>query len=64
MAIKIRHKSHHMNPNSLKNLRPFKKGTIPNPAGRPTKDVSLTSLLKEEIEKVGDDREHSEADGN
>jgi len=41
-----------MHPNSLANLKPFQKGGNANPKGRPPKDVSLTSLLKIEIEKV------------
>ena len=41
-----------MHPNSLKNLRPFGPGNNANPAGRPTKDVSLTSLLKKYLEEV------------
>ena len=41
-----------MHPNSLANLRPFQNGNKANPKGRPPKDVSLTSLLKVEIEKV------------
>ena len=41
-----------MHPNSLANLKPFQKGGNANPKGRPSKDVSLTSLLKIEIEKV------------
>ena len=41
-----------MHPNSLANLKPFQKGGNANPRGRPSKDVSLTSLLKTEIEKV------------
>ena len=52
ITIKTRRKQHSMHPNSLKNLRPFQKGNKANPAGRPRKDVSLTSLLKEEIEKI------------
>jgi hypothetical protein len=40
-------------PNSLKNLRPQKAGEPShNPNGRPKKDVSLTSLLKEELLKI------------
>ena len=41
-----------MNPNSLKNLRPFQAGNRANPAGRPPKDCSLTSLLKEQIDTI------------
>ncbi len=43
-------KGHH--PNSLANLRPFEKGNHANPAGRPKKDCSLTSLLKEKIDQL------------
>ena len=39
------------NPNSLKNLKPYKKGQSGHP-GRTPKDVSLTSLLKEQIDTV------------
>jgi len=52
IVVKTRRKQHNMHPNSLKNLRPFQKGNQANPLGRPRKDVSLTSLLKEEIEKI------------
>lgn len=56
---KNRHKSHRMHPNSLANLTPWKKGCPPpNPKGRPPKDCSLTSLLKEKIfDKVPGDKE-------
>lgn len=40
-----------LHPNSLKNLENGRQKWH-NPNGRPCKDVSLTSLLKEEIEKV------------
>jgi len=40
-----------MNPNSLKNLKPFVKGKSGHP-GRTPKDVSLTSLLKEQIDTI------------
>lgn len=40
------------NPNSLKNLKPFRKGNCANPTGRPPKDVSLTSLLKKYIDEI------------
>ena len=55
MAEILRHK-HRMHPNSLANIegRQFKKGHSGNPAGRPPKDLSLTSLLKVEIDKVPD----------
>lgn len=36
----------------LDNLIPVKKGEIRNPKGRPLKKDCLTSLLKEEIEKI------------
>ena len=36
----------------LLNLRPIKKGEIRNPHGRPKKELCLTSLLKEELEKI------------
>ncbi len=39
-----------MNPNSLKNLRPFEKGNQASP-GRPKKEVTLLSCIKEELEK-------------
>lgn len=39
-------------PNSLANLRPFQKGNHANPNGRPRKDCSITSLLKEELDKI------------
>ena len=39
------------NPNSLKNLKPFVKGTSGHP-GRTPKDYSLTSLLKEQIDTI------------
>ena len=41
-----------MNKKSLKNLKSFKPGVSGNPAGRPSKKDCLTSLLKEEIEKI------------
>ena len=50
-ADKQRHKRG-MHPNSLANLKPFQKGGNANPKGRPPKDVSLTSLLKAELEKI------------
>lgn len=40
-----------LHPNSLKNLENGRKKWH-NPNGRPKKDISLTSLLKEEIEKI------------
>lgn len=46
-------------PNSMKNLKPFKKGEpSPNPKGRPPKDCSITSIIKAEIDKkvTGDDQ--------
>ena len=46
------------------NLKPWKKGQSGNPKGRPKKADCLTSLLKEEIEKVDpedkDGRTHME----
>ncbi len=39
-------------PNSLANLRPFQPANQANPHGRPPKDCSLTSLLKEKIDKL------------
>jgi len=41
-------------PNSLANLEKgrIRRGEVRNPNGRPRKDVSLTSLLKIEIEKI------------
>ena len=41
-----------VHPNSLANLKPFQNGNRANPNGRPKKDVSLTSLLKEEINTI------------
>jgi hypothetical protein len=41
-----------MHPNSLKNLKPAKKGEVRNPKGRPTKRVSLTDNLKDELLKI------------
>jgi hypothetical protein len=41
-----------MHPNSLKNLRPAKKGEVRNPKGRPKKRVSLTDNLKDELLKI------------
>lgn len=38
---------HRMHPNSLANLKPIKQGSSAlNPAGRPPKDVSITSIVK------------------
>ena len=59
ITIKTRRKQHDMHPNSLKNLRPFQKGNNANPNGRPRKDVSLTSLLKVEIEKIPEGEKES-----
>jgi len=39
----------------LKNLKPWKPGQSGNPKGRPPKDVSLTSLLKLEVQKINPD---------
>jgi hypothetical protein len=41
-----------LHPNSLANLKKIKPGEVRNPNGRPRKDVSLTSLLKAEMEKI------------
>jgi hypothetical protein len=41
-----------MNPNSLKNLRPAKKGEVRNPKGRPPKRISLTDNLKDELLRI------------
>ena len=34
------------------NTKPWKKGQSGNPAGRPKKEDSLTSLLKAEMERI------------
>lgn len=46
-----------MNPRSLANLQPGQKGSPPGP-GRHPKDVSLTTLLKEELEKIPEGEKH------
>jgi hypothetical protein len=38
--------------NNSENLKPWKKGQSGNPAGRPKKADSLTSLLKDEMERI------------
>jgi len=43
-------KERKINPNSLKNLKPFKKGEVRNPNGRPTKDYSITTIIKEMLD--------------
>ena len=43
-------KRHEMNPNSLKNLVPVKPGQVLNPHGRPKKEISITSKVKELLE--------------
>lgn len=43
-------KSREINPNSLANLKPFKKGASGNPAGRP-KSVTLSEALRLELAK-------------
>ena len=43
------------NPNSLKNLKRFKKGECPNPKGRPIKENSIVSCLKDLLDEIGDD---------
>ena len=40
------------NDRRLKNLKPWKPGQSGNPKGRPPKSICLTSLLKEEINKI------------
>ena len=42
------------NPNSLANLEKgkFKKGQVANPKGRPPKELSLTNIAWEELDKV------------
>ena len=52
IRISHKHAQHRMHPNSLANLRPPQPGENRNPFGRPPIDVSLTSLLKIELEKV------------
>jgi hypothetical protein len=37
---------------NTENLKPWKKGESGNPAGRPKKEDSLTSLLKIEMERI------------
>ena len=41
-----------IHPNSLANLEKgkFKKGQVTNPAGRPTKDCTITSMIKEMLD--------------
>ncbi len=54
IADNIGIRQHRIHPNSLANLEKgkFKKGENHNPKGRPPKDVSLTSLLKEQIDTI------------
>jgi hypothetical protein len=52
-------------PNSLKNLRPFKKGEHGNPHGRPKKEQSITEAVRELLREgiLGDlDIKHSKYD--
>ena len=44
-------KQRQMNPNSLANLRPIKKGEVRNPKGMPKKVDCLLSCIKEELGK-------------
>ena len=51
--LKIGNRGSYPTPKSLANLRPQRHDEPSrNPAGRPTKDLSLTSLLKVEIQKI------------
>ena len=44
------------NPNSLKNLKPYKKGQSGNPSGRPKAFIQLTKDLR----KIGDEEVYFE----
>lgn len=51
---KTQRKKREMNPNSLKNLKPFEKGVSGNPAGPAPGYRQRATLLREVVEMLGD----------